>query len=292
MVGGSLDPIDIGPISISGYDAGTRAELAVTIGLSAQLIHISGGVQIIDFDTRIFLNATLQPTVTFDLKAELKFSTMLSFVLEANLKQGSFANIAALNQLEFEIYFLMEQEILDHVVEQVNLQIVAAKNSVDRGIESAQKTLDQAQKEYEADVTAAQSSVNAAQSTYEAKMAIVKGNLAAKTREISLQVAKLNQDVADALKAFDDALASAKNSLESTKQTTQSAIDNAQNDLQNAQAKATASVDQANRDLNGTINDMQNRFGSALRDMQNAQDDVNNKQRKYSFDFASCQFVH
>ena len=275
-----MDPIDVGPLSISGYVAGTKAELEVTIGASSQFFFLSGGIRIADLDARVYVNASFQPTVTFDLKTDLKFSTHLTFKLEASLRKGSFTSMSGLKNLEFDIYVLLQQDILDYIVAQVNMQIMAAKHSVDDGIQTAQTTLDQAQKKFDADIAAAQAKVDDAKRKYDLKVAQVNGAFAAEKTRTDLAFQRLQQDLENAFKAFNGAVDHATRKLESARQNRENAIRNAQNDVEKAKRQADGDIDAHIRQVNNAKNDMQRRFGNALTDIQNAQNDVNRIQSK------------
>ncbi|KAL8872337.1 MAG: hypothetical protein Q9174_002021 [Haloplaca sp. 1 TL-2023] len=290
-VKGSLDPIDVGPVSISGYIAGTRAALDVTMGVSQQSVFIDGGIRIGDLDARVNLIASFVPSLNFNLKADLSFSTHLIFKLEASMRKGSFTSMSGLQSLEFDIYCLMKQDILDYMIAQINMQIMAAKQSVDAGINSAQVTLDAAQKRFENDINAAQAKVDDARRKYELKVASVNGAFAAEKTTSELQIQRLQKDIDAAFAAFNSVIDSAKRKLDSARQNREIAIRSAQNDVANAKRQADDDIDNHIRQVNNAKDDMQKRFGNAINDLNGAQNkvnacqsDVNNAQRDYDND--------
>ncbi|KAI4193575.1 MAG: hypothetical protein LQ350_008251 [Teloschistes chrysophthalmus] len=296
-VKGSLDPIDVGPVSISGYVAGTKAAMDVTVGASQQSVYIDGGIRIGDLDARVYLIASFLPSLTFNLKADLSFSTHLVFKLEASMRKGSFTSMTGLQSLEFDIHCLMQQDILDFVIAQVNMQIMAAKQSVDAGISSAQNTLDAAQKRFESDINSAQAMVDDARRKYELKVAAVSGAFAAEKTASDLQIQKLQKNVEAAFVAFNGAVDGAKRRLDAARQNRENAIRSAQNDVDNAKRRADADIDNHIKQVNDAKNDMQRRFGNAINDLNSAQgrvnscqSDVNNAQREY--DDASSAYDH
>ena len=162
-VTGSLDPIDIGPLSVSGYDEGTPAHLDVQIGVGSapQTLLIDGGVHFLDMFVRIRVNAMLLPSPAFDLRTDLQFTAHLTFTLTAYMR-GSFQHVET---LDFEIHAFMQQNILDYIAAQVNTQILAGKHAVDDGIGEAKVALDQAQKDFDARIAIASREVGVAPHT-------------------------------------------------------------------------------------------------------------------------------
>ena len=93
------------------------------IDLIVQTVVISGAIRLLELDAMIDVNATLLPSLTFDLKTELDFSTHLTFLLEATMRGGSFKSMAGLKALDFDIHAAFHQDILDYIVAQVNMQM-------------------------------------------------------------------------------------------------------------------------------------------------------------------------
>ena len=280
IVKGSLDPIDIGPVFISGSQPGTPAELEVNIDTTIQNILINGRIQIGDLDASVYLKANFLPTITFDLKSELDFSTHLKFTLDATMRSGSFQGLASLQSLDFDIYVLLQQDILDYVTAQVNLQCLSAKKAVDDGISDAQATLDKAQQEYNAEVKVAQDKLNAAKTVNDLKIAQVQGAFQAEQAASNLKIQALQGDVDRAFQAFQGVVGNAKDNLGTATENSTNAIRNAQQNLTNAQNTANSGIDSALSNLTRAQNDLQNRFGNALSNLQNAQNNVNSAQSK------------
>ncbi|KAJ0333957.1 hypothetical protein COL922a_010172 [Colletotrichum nupharicola] len=139
QVKGSLQAIDIGPLSIAGFYQGKPLRLDVEIGPGFQTILFDGGVRILDFQTRVYIDAELLPLPKFHLKAELRFSEHLVFNLEAMMQgdKGFSGGVSELKTLSFYIHFFFHQDILDHVVAQIHAQILTAKHAVERNLDDA-----------------------------------------------------------------------------------------------------------------------------------------------------------
>lgn len=279
-VKGSLDPIDVGPLVISGTAPGTKAKLDVEIGSSVQSVYINGAIRIGDIDAAVDLHANFLPNVTFDLKTDLDFSTHLTFQLQATMRHGSFTTLSSLESLDFDIYCLLRQDILDYIATQVNMQIMAAKHSVDDGIHAAEDTLNKAQEKFNADIGAAQNQVDNAKRDYEAKAAAVNGALAAETTSSALKMQKLTQDVQAAIQAFNNAVDTANQNLQTASQNRDNEIRAAQANVDETKRRTDNDIDNHIKQVNDARNDMQNRFGNALNDVQNAQNQVNGCQSR------------
>ena len=275
-VKGSLDPIDVGPLSISGFKPGTKAEIAVALGASAQSVFINGGIRIAELDAGVYHKASFLPTTTFELQSELDFSTHLKFTLNATMRHGSFTSMSGLKSLDFDIYFLFQQDIIDYIVAQVNMQILAAKKGVDDGIQGAQAALDNAQKIFDTQIKAAQAKVDDAKSKYDLKVAQVQGAFQAEKTKSDLKLKQLQAEIDRTFQLFSGAVAKAQNDLRIANENRTNAIRNAQQDVTNARNASDGKINEALRNLNNARNDMQNRSGNALNELKNAQQKVDN----------------
>ncbi|KAI9804315.1 MAG: hypothetical protein M1833_007122 [Piccolia ochrophora] len=277
-VQGSLSEIDVGPVTVSGAKPGTKAVLDVQLGGPSEIIVISGSLRILDLYAMVDVNASLGLAPNFDLKAELDFSTNLTFLLQASMKGGTFKSLSGLKSLEFDIHAAFHQDILDYIAVQVNTQILAAKHAVDDGIDAAQATLLKAQENFDRDLSSAQTKVDAAKATYEAKMAEVTGALAAEQTATQLRITQLTAEVGAVNVAYRKAVDNAKQDLQRAQENRTIAIRNDQQKVNDAQTEGDRNINNHLRDLADARNDMQNRFGNAIDNLNNAQNDVNRQQ--------------
>jgi hypothetical protein len=282
-------PLVIGPLAVTGYDPGTAASLDLQLGASDQVVAFSGGVQLLDMHARINVNASLLPSTTFSLNAELDFTSHLTFELDANMRGGSFKSGAAgLKALDFDVHAVMHQDILDYLITQVNTQIIAAKHSLDDGATTAQKTLDDAQKDFEGRLETAKKTLADAQIKWRALADPINDALAKETAADKVKVKQLTDDVTAKAAALKNAIDAASNALTSSKTNREIAMRAAQQHVIDVKADGDAKIDAHLRDLNKAKEDMQHRFGdadaslaSAKRDVDAKQKDVDKAQRDY-----------
>ena len=275
QVRGSLQPIDIGPLSVSGYDDGSNAEFNVTVGTSSQSVHISGAIRLGDLGAKVEVDASFLPTTTFSLKTDLDFSAHLVFELDAVMRDGSFTSFTSLENLDFDVHASLHQDILDWIVAQVNMQILAAKHAMDDGIDTAVATLKKAQDDFDADVKAAQTLVDSAKSAYDLKVAQVNGAFASEMASSGQRTTQLQNALDDANRIFRGAEAQAKLDLTVAQENRTQLIRRAQQNVQDARADGDRKLDDASRDLNAKQDDMNHQFGDLIGKINNARNAVN-----------------
>ncbi|KAJ0268030.1 hypothetical protein COL940_013789 [Colletotrichum noveboracense] len=282
QVKGSLQAIDIGPLSIAGFDQGKPLRLDVKIGPGFQTILFDGGVRILDFQTRVYIDAELLPLPKFHLKAELRFSEHLVFNLEAMMQgdKGFSGGVSELKTLSFYIHFFFHQDILDHIVAQIHAQILTAKHAVDDGIHTAQETLDKAQKDYDASVEKAQEKVDQAKTAYDASIRKAQGKLEEEKATSRIRTEKLQKSLNDAIEVFNKALEIAVNELRSARDVEKVEIDKAKQKVDDAQRTADSDIDEHLKKVNNAKDDMQRRFGDAVNKIQHADDEVKGCERR------------
>ena len=273
---GSLDPIDIGPLSVGGYSANTPAQLDVQIGPAVQSVFIDGGIQILDIAAKAKITAMLLPSPSFAIQTELEFSAHLTFNLDANMR-GGFSG-SDVSTLDFDVHAEFHQDILDYIVAQVNTQILAAKHSVDVGISAAEQTLTSAENAFNAGVANAQTQVDAALKVYSSKLGQAVAALTVAQAASDVKTAQLIRDVNGTLNTLNAAIDQATNSLQQAREARDRAVTDAQQQVNNAKNDADAAINGHLSDLNNARNSMQQQFGDAIQRISDAQNNVNNCQ--------------
>jgi hypothetical protein len=273
-VKGSLQAIDIGPVSVSGSKPGTPARLDVQFGPQQQSILIDGGARIFDLDVQMLVKADIIPSPNFQLQTELDFTAHLTFQLQAAMR-GGFTGVKDLN---FDVHAIFQQDILAYIATQVSEQVQLAKKGIDNGIESAQKSVDSAQASFQAAVDAAQKQVDVTKAAYEAKLNAATNALAEEEAEASQRALQLAQVANQAQQALETSIRTAQTSLQSAQDESVKQIQAAQQAVQNTQAAADRDIDSHLRDLNNAKDDMNRRFGDAIAQVQSAQNNVNSLQ--------------
>ena len=193
QIKGSLDQVDIGPLSIGGYSPGHPAQLDVQMGRT-QTLFIDGMARFLGSTVKIHVAAELQPSTMFVLQTELDFSTHLSFMLEASERKGQMKP-DSVRQVEFDVHASFHQDILDYIVAQINTQILAAKHKADKGIEASEAVLHKAQQQYQASIDVAQTQVDSAKKAYDLKVNQINGALAAEQNSCEIRTQKLQKDI-------------------------------------------------------------------------------------------------
>jgi hypothetical protein len=278
-VSGSLQAIDVGPISVSGYERGTPARLDVQFGAQQQSVAIDGGVNIFDLDARMLVKVDVMPTPSFQLQTELDFTAHLTFQLQAMMRPGATGGTAAgLQGLDFDVHAVFQQDLLDWVAAQIDAQTLAAKKAIDDGEEAAQHSLDQAEAEYRAAINAAQKQVDAAKATYETKLNTATAALSAEQQRAEQQRQELATTVDHAVQAFNAAVEAAQRSIQEAEDERARQMQAAEQQVQDAKEAANRDIDSHLRDLNNARDDMNQRFGDAIAKIQSAKNNANSLQ--------------
>ncbi|KAK7178411.1 hypothetical protein PSPO01_15541 [Paraphaeosphaeria sporulosa] len=276
---GSVSPIDIGPIVVRGTTPGTPAKVDIEMGKAAQTVFIDGIFQISSFNLEAFVNVTLLPTPSFDVKSSFVFVPHLQFDVEFIMQGGSFKNILDLSSLDFEIQATLTADILNYIAEQVNGQIVSAKHAVDDGIAQAQQTLDEAEAHFTEDVATAEAAVKSAQAKFDTRMKAATAALSSETAKQQLRISQLQQDVKNAQSSQDHAVLVANGNLAAANRRETEALQAAQQNVDSVRRAGDQSVDAQIQKLASAKQSMQSQFGDAINKIQSAQDQVHSAQR-------------
>lgn len=277
-ISGSLQEIDVGPVSISGYEPGTPARLDVQFGAQQQTVAIDGGVNMFGLDARVLVKADIMPNPSFQLQTELDFTAHLTFQLRANMRSGTTGTATGLQRLDFDVDAVFQQDLLDYLATQINNQVLAAKEAIDDGEEAAQKSLDMAQAQYQAAIDEVQKRVDAAKADYESKLDAAKAALSAEQQRAEQRRQELSEAVDRAMQDFNAAVDTAQRNLRAAKDERARQIQAAEQQVQDAKAKADRDIDSHLRDLNNARDNMNRQFGDAIAKIQSAKNDVNSLQ--------------
>jgi dGTP triphosphohydrolase len=129
------------------------------------------------------------------------------------MRGGPITSFPSPENLDFDIYAFFQQDILDYIVTEVNIQVVAAKDDIDYRMEKAQDTLKKAQADYMSDVNAAMGRVEVAKTAYEAKVAAVEGKLATEQARAEQHMEQLQHNIDVANQGFNNAVTKASPDL-------------------------------------------------------------------------------
>ncbi|KAH6617614.1 hypothetical protein F5144DRAFT_633818 [Chaetomium tenue] len=273
-VKGSLQAIDIGPVSVSGSKPGTPARLDVQFGPQQQTVLIDGGARLFDLNAQMLVKVVILPSPNFQLQTELDFTAHLTFQLQADMR-GGFTSVKDLN---FDVHAIFQQDILDYIATQVSEQVQTAKKGIDSGIESAQKAVDDAQAAFQAAVDDAQKQVDTTKAAYEAKLSAATNALDVEMADATEIATRLDKAATEAQEALDTSVRTAQENLQAARDESVQKIQEAQQAVQDAQAAADRDIDSHLADLNKAKDDMNRQFGDAIAKVQSAQRDVDSLQ--------------
>ncbi|KAM3416886.1 hypothetical protein BST61_g8474 [Cercospora zeina] len=271
QITGSLDPIEVGPLTVSGHQDGTPLTLDVRVSPAAQSLFFDGGIRLTDLDVRANISVALQPKPMFDIDSELSFSDHLTFSLNAHMR-NSLPTSLDVSALDFDISAAFQQDILDYVVAQVNTQLLAA--AVDHGIVSAVQSLDAAEKAFQAQVNIARQKWVEARGNWEHKRVTVTVALRSEQNNEFNRIGQLSGEVERARQAFDAAVENAQAALTRANEARIREIKNKEQDVEDAKTQTKAIFGREAAKLASAKDSMAQQFGAATANIAQAQSEV------------------
>ncbi|KLO19379.1 hypothetical protein SCHPADRAFT_935442 [Schizopora paradoxa] len=275
----TIEAFELGPLKVHGA---ARPDPIVDVEISAakQAVLIDGAVEIWGLTAALHLDAQLYPSPKLDFWVHLTLADLLIVKLEAKLSGvKSFKSLDSLAGADFEVYALVEQNIVDEVVKQLSQQIQAAKDAAKHGFDELKAKMDEKEALFKAGCQAAIDHLEVKRKEWHEKKAAVDAEFARVQADVTRTREELERKVDEAERAFKAVLAQANAALEEAKHDAAAAIMDAERAVEDAQRDSDESIRSAQNDLQSARDFLNNNFGSAIRDLENARYAVEDAQR-------------
>jgi hypothetical protein len=225
----------------------------------------------------------------------MNFMDHLQFNLHA-AAIGEVTDLKDLSKLDFLVTARFEQDIIQHLVAQINTMLLAAKHSMDESFDEANATLTKANDAFKASIDKAQADLDAQKAVWDKKNSEAQAEADQKKAEIAAEGLKRQQDVGATKQKFDalifgleadmtsaeqhmnEEIAKAEKTVADTKAEWDGKIDSAKKIMTNAQAALVRDCGDVDQALNNAIA----RAQSAEDSLSSLNDDVNRAQEAYN----------
>ena len=272
---GSLEHFSLGPLTVKGAK-GINAEFQMQISKATQHLYLDGEIDIFGLTASIHLLAELHP-VQLQFETTMAFSNLFSFTLAAQLT-GSIDSLQDVANTDFTLTATLEQHILDHMMAQVNTQLLSIKHAADESLEKAHKALDDAEKALQAEIDKKEAELNAKKAAWDNKNDQAQASINATNRHKADREKQLQADVDAAKKAFDDEIAALQRDLDAKTQEMSNTIRAAEGHVSSVKADVDGKVNEAIADLRHKQDELNRQEGDVDRSFHDAQDRVNQAQ--------------
>lgn len=259
------------------------ADPIVDIELSKDTQHvlIDGAVDIWAISAALHLEVALYPKTVLDFWIDLHLSDL--FILKLQAKVTGDVNIKDFKSwanMDFEVYGLMEQHLIEYVMGQLEQQITAAQDAAKHGFEGMKKSLEEKERAFQEACQHAIDELEVARAEWHKKKANVDAAFNEAHEEATRIRKELQAKVDNAERAFKDLIASMTADLERARSNADAAIRSAEHDIDEAQRDSDNAIHEAQADLHRVKNDFEQGFGSAERDLESTRRDVEDAQRR------------
>ncbi|KAJ5113909.1 hypothetical protein N7456_002443 [Penicillium angulare] len=275
----SIEQFQLGPLIVRGF---AGPDPIVDIDLSAETRHvlIDGAVQIWDASAACHLEAVLYPKPSFDFSVMLKLSDLFLLKLQAKLS-GDFSlkDYKSWANADFEIYGLMEQHLIEHVVGQLEQQLQATQDAAKHGFDEIKNDMDAKEAAFKEHCQAAIDDLEASSAQWLAKKAEVDSSFQSAHGGSTRIRQDLTAKVDEAERAFNGLIAEKAAELERVRADATAAIQQAEHDVDDAQRDSDNAIHEAQSDLQQVRREFEQGFGGAKRDLEGARHEVENAQR-------------
>jgi hypothetical protein len=275
----TIEHFELGPLTVKGA---TKPDPIVDIELSADKQHvlIDGAVEIWGASAALHFEAAMYPHPMVDFAVDLRLSDLFMLKLMAKLSGDiNIKDIKTWKNADFEVYGLMEQHLIDHVVGQLDQQITAAREATKHGFDDVKKAMDEKEAAFKAACQVAIDEVEAARAKWLGKKASVDASFESAHAEATRIRKDLQDKVDEAERSFKGLIAEKTAQLEQMRCNAAAAIDEAQHKIDDAQRESDDAIREAQDDLQRAKQDFEDGFGSAERDLEGARHEVEDAQR-------------
>ncbi|KAF4461821.1 hypothetical protein FALBO_11375 [Fusarium albosuccineum] len=146
----SIEPFNVGPLTVKGVSQ-PDAIVDIEISKDTQHVLIDGAVEVWGAMASLHLEAAFYPKRLLDFALALQLSDLFKLKLEAKLTgEVNIKDFKSWANADFEVYGLMEQHVIDHVVGQLEQQIDAAKEATRHGFDEVKKRMEEKEAAFKA----------------------------------------------------------------------------------------------------------------------------------------------
>ncbi|KAI1759626.1 hypothetical protein GGR53DRAFT_527038 [Hypoxylon sp. FL1150] len=276
----TIEQFSVGPLTVKGA---TKADPIVDIEMSAekQLVLIDGAIEIWGLSAALHLEAGLYPETKFDFAVDMRLSDLFVLQLEAKLSgKINIKDIKSWATADFEVRGLMEQHIIDHVVTQLDQQIIAARDAMKHGFDDVKKDMEDKEAAFKAACQSAIDELEASRAKWHKKKADIDAGFDSAHEEATRIRRDLQIKVDEAERSFKGLIAEKTAELERSRANAAAAINDAEREVDEAQRDSDNAIRDAQSALQHVRWEFENGFGSAERDLESARYEVEGAQRR------------
>jgi len=224
-----FEGLQLGPLTVGGAVGGKSCSAVVELGVDKQHILIDGAVILFDFEASIHGVFDILPTPNMEFELRLAYAEALEITLGAKIVGvPSFSN---LSDADFEVYAILEQDIIGYLVRQIRYCIEALSKLLDGGIDAAYEFIDDAQDAIEDSIAAAVDTFEEARIAWEEKQIAVKNALQEVQDDLESSIKSLQDDLFGTRKEVEEAISNAQKELEQAKVQTVTAVSSAAHEV-------------------------------------------------------------
>ena len=276
----TIEHFSVGPLFVKGA---VKPDPLVDIELSKDTQHvlIDGAVEIWGVSGMLHLKVAFYPKTVFDFSIDLRLSDLFLLKLHANLKgEIDIKDFRSWANADFQVYGLMEQHLIDHIVSQLEHQINVAQEAAKRGFDDVQQNIDAKEAAFKAACQVAMDELARRRVEWH-KVKASADEAFVSVREEATRICRDLQDkVNEAERSFKWLIADKSADLERARADAAAAIQSAEHDVDDAQRDSDRAIFEAQADLQRVMQDFEHSFGSTQRDIESARHDVENAQRE------------
>lgn len=281
-IAATIEHFELGPLKVKGA---TKADPVVDIELSAskQYVLIDGAVELWNASAALHPETNVYPRPTFDFWVDLRLSDLFILKLQAKLTGTEKVNLKDLKSLakaDFDIYALMEQRIVDHVLAQLQEQVNSAREASKQGFEAVKKDLDEQEAEFQAGCQKITDNLEAAWAVWHKKRDAMNAEFERVKAQVAETSRRLQADVDNAEAAFKRAIADATRALQEARATAEAVILATERDVDDAQRDSDETIREAQNQLHNAREAFEREFGNAVSHLRSARYELENKQRE------------
>lgn len=272
-----MQTLDIGPIELSGSVAGTDPTFDFAFGETARYLKIDGGFHILPL--KLELDASFE--ISLGDSPEVKFSTEvdwgkeLKIQFEAQSRTGSLKSFKNLSQLEFDVGFTLEQDILHSITALLHTELLAAKRAVDYSADHAQALIEANKTRQDVAFQARQQKLLQLQADRDSQKKVVQAEEDKVNAEGVAKIKQLQANMDAAARALDARISVAEDHLRRAQEDSDHVLAKANQELEDARRRAVQDIGQAQQKVQQATNELNAKFGSAERDLDNATQKLN-----------------
>jgi hypothetical protein len=287
---GEIEGFSLGPLTVNGgkrYDGSQdeNARIDLEITKARQHFEVNGSIALWTFEVSVFVLAEVFPDPQLEFNFQLSWSDLIKFKVAGKLiKDAGDPEKGALSKLQnadFELYALMEQQVLTEVSVAMKHWFNSAQASVHQGIDDAKRKVEDAKKEFDRKVEEAKKVVQEKQAIFDQKMNDAQASLKEKENEcVEKRMANEKWIIGEEKKAQEKVQAETAK-LDAAQKVFQDDMNTKKRELAQKKREGEDAINSKIRDLQNTRIQFQQDFGNAVQALQSAEARLRDEQCKY-----------